>query len=132
MLSRAAQRQRGQQATYFRNLSNWAAARPDIRPISGHLATAPSCNYTRIEGYGYIPPSILAQLDEGATAKCPDIGRIPGRATAQLDRFLKYVMLPWCPFISNIILEFDFQVLKTNQTTKYCLFFMLSSSCDRQ
>ena len=62
---------------YFRNLSNyWAAARSDIRPISGHLAT-----YTL---------SILAQLHEGATAKCPDIARMPGRAAAQLDRFLKY------------------------------------------
>ena len=39
----------------------------------------------------HVYPSILAQLHEGATAKCPDIGRIPGRATAQLDRFLKYL-----------------------------------------
>ena len=37
-------------------------------------------------------PSILAQLHEGATTRCPDIGRMPGRAAAQLDRFLKYVM----------------------------------------
>ena len=35
---------------YFRNLSNWAAARPVIRPISGHLAVAPLCNCARIEG----------------------------------------------------------------------------------
>ena len=49
---------------YFRNMSNWAAARPDI-PL-----------YT---------PSILAQLHEGATAKCPDIGRMRGREAAQLQ-----------------------------------------------
>ena len=35
--------------------------------------------------------SILVKLHESAVARCADIGRIPGQATAQLDRFLKYI-----------------------------------------
>ena len=41
------------------------------------------------DNIGVYTPSILAQLHEGATAKCPDIGRMQGRAAAQLERISK-------------------------------------------
>ena len=50
---------------------NWAAARADIRTPG---------NSTLMQLHENRGGIFLAQLYEGATAKCPDIGRMPGRA----------------------------------------------------